>query len=74
VHHEAAVAYASHVRPIPANNYQLISDNTSFNYFACKDTKKDIIQTNNLAKNDKIQGNKSSKVDKIQRNNAENVI
>jgi hypothetical protein len=32
--------------------------------------KKDIFQTNNLAKNDKIQRNNSSKVDKIQGNNA----
>ena len=32
--------------------------------------KKDIFQTNNLAKNDKIQINNSPKVDKIQRNNA----
>jgi hypothetical protein len=36
--------------------------------------KKDIFQTNNLAKNDKIQRNNSSKGDKIQRNNCVLVI
>ena len=39
-------------------------------YHKCKYTKKEIIQTNNSAKNEKIQRNNSPKFEKIQRNNS----
>ena len=61
-HHGVAAVYVSHVKPIPLDNYQLISDNTSlYNiyiaYLLRAKVLKDIIQTNNLINNDKIQGN-----------------